>query len=148
MMLPNESLLDVLQCVDYATLVYAKIAGARLQHVVTQFAAQLACRRKFRVKFYYGTIECYEWDGIAEPTLACYAWYREGDRRSLVTACRQLAEAIGPHVVELLEFPKGSWNEGGILVIFEAAPVLKYAEEVQQRTFMHTPWLSCATVSA
>ncbi|KAH7706514.1 hypothetical protein AAVH_26260 [Aphelenchoides avenae] len=136
-MLPNESLLDVLRCADYATLVYAKLAGSRLQHVGTQFAAQLArlaCRRRFRVRFYFGSINCCEWSGIAGHSTSNWnAWYREGDQHSLATACRKLAEAIGPHAVELLEFPKGSWNEAGIGVIFKAAPVLKYAVEVQVR---------------
>ncbi|KAH7702522.1 hypothetical protein AAVH_30321 [Aphelenchoides avenae] len=129
-MLPNETLLDVLHCADYATLVYAELEGARLQHLGTQFAAQLARRRKFRVRVDFDSISCVDPSTKRSRYAAdCF----EGNQRLYTAAARQVAARIGPHAVGVLEFPRGSWNVAAILVVFEAAPVLKYAEEVHVR---------------
>lgn len=122
----------MLYFVDYGTLVHAKLAGGRLLGLVTNSAEELACRRKFRVRFHFfdlrrgSTISCVE----PSSNNSCYLRYDERSQQSLAAACRQVAAAIGPHAVELLEFGMSSWNARGVGVIFEAAPVLKYAEEV------------------
>ncbi|KAH7714296.1 hypothetical protein AAVH_18315 [Aphelenchoides avenae] len=125
-MLPNELLLQVLHFVDYRTLVLAKLAGAALLRVVTKYAAELARRRSFQVAFYA------KWVTYGEVTLRARrsVHYEPGNQASLVAACQKLDVVIGPHAVAKLMFDDNTWNMPGVGVIFEAAPPLKYAEDV------------------
>ncbi|KAH7708695.1 hypothetical protein AAVH_24057 [Aphelenchoides avenae] len=124
-MLPNESLLVVLGFADYRTLVHAKFAGAPFLCVVAKFAEELARRRNFRVNFFP------KWLTYYEDELRKSICYEEGNETSLAAACRELNGVIGPHFVTTLMFPENTWNMPGIRVIFEAAPQLKYAEDVE-----------------
>ncbi|KAH7708694.1 hypothetical protein AAVH_24056 [Aphelenchoides avenae] len=124
-MLPNESLLVVLGFADYRTLVIAKLAGTPFLRVVTKFAEELARRRSFRVTFY--TEQLVYYDGERRTSIL----YEAGNETSIVAACRELNAVIGPHFVDHLYFCDNTWNMPGVSVIFEAAPQLKYAEDVE-----------------
>ncbi|KAH7706329.1 hypothetical protein AAVH_26451 [Aphelenchoides avenae] len=124
-MLPNESLLQVLHFVDYRALVLAKLAGAPLLCVATKYAAELARRRSFRVTFFAKWITC-DGDGERRKSIR----YEAGDRASLADACREVAELVGPHAVANLMFSENTSDMPYVGVVFEAAPPLKFAEEV------------------
>ncbi|KAH7702627.1 hypothetical protein AAVH_30214 [Aphelenchoides avenae] len=61
--------------------------------------------------------------------------YEHGNQASLAVAYRQLAEVIGAHAVTTLTFHDDLWNHPDIGTVFEAAPALKYAEDV----VLHSP---------
>ncbi|KAH7725207.1 hypothetical protein AAVH_07255 [Aphelenchoides avenae] len=128
-MLPNETFLHVLHCADYKSLVLAKLAGLRLLRLITKYAAELACRRRFRVVICDGHLVCCELrTGVPNGTTIRY---EPGNQQSLAAACRELAGVIGPHLVEQLFFyHPNQWNAPDLDVIFEAAPPLKYVEQV------------------
>ncbi|KAH7708579.1 hypothetical protein AAVH_24157 [Aphelenchoides avenae] len=126
-MLPNESLLQVLHFVDYKILVLTKLSGKRFLRLVTKFAEELAHRHLFAVYFYAAYIE---FDDVSIRTLTRSIRYERRNQASLGDACRELDEAIGPHSVLKLVFSENTWNMPGIGVVFEAAPSLKYAEQV------------------
>ncbi|KAH7706123.1 hypothetical protein AAVH_26661 [Aphelenchoides avenae] len=128
-MLPNDPLLQVLHFADYKTLVITKFSGASFLRVATKFAAELACRRRFQVSI--GSYITYtDLTTGVQHMIMC----RADDPTSLAGACRELAEVIGPHAVANLTFGLHTWNVPGIDAIFEAAPPLKYAEDVELRS--------------
>ncbi|KAH7725217.1 hypothetical protein AAVH_07265 [Aphelenchoides avenae] len=133
-MLPNEMVLDVLSCVDYKTLVFAKLTQERFRVLVTKFATQLAHGRRFIVLICDSYLLCSELPTGAQRSERIS--YEEGNPQSLAAACRTLAdEVIGPHAVFQLTFYDDTWNTPDLDVVFKAAPLLKYAERVE----LHSP---------
>lgn len=128
MLLANEMRLDVLGFVDFSTLVAAKFVDARFLGVITKFAAELPCRRDFRVFFvntYIGYIDVTL--GGSPKSIR----HKRGSKKSLTAACRELAAVIGQHAVAELMFSENTWNMPGVCVVFEASPLLKYAEGLE-----------------
>lgn len=125
-MLPNESLLIVLQFADYRTLVAVQLTRKRFLRLAVKYAAELACRRSFHVAFYDTGIT------FDDVTIGAQ-WsvqFKPYNQKSLEAACRAVAEAIGPHALANITFHWNTWNMYGVSVIFEAAAPLKYADEV------------------
>lgn len=114
----------MLHFVDYKTLVVAKLAGRYFLQRVRKFAGDLARHRRFRIMFISGSVV---YDDV---TIGRSIPYEPGNQQSLAAACRELAKAIGPPGVAELTFCANTWNTPGIGEIFEAAPPLKYAEDV------------------
>lgn len=82
--------------------------------------------------------------------------YAPGNRPSLVAACREVAEVIGPHFVAELTLTGipvgyGTWDMPDVGVVFDSAPPLKYAEDVRLCGlwgFVPPPWHSAARSNA
>lgn len=127
MMLPNETLLNVLRCADFGTLVSTKFVDARFLDVVTKFGVELACRRNFRVVFLDNYV-CYADVTIGDRLKNIR--YEPGNQQSLAAACREVAAVIGQHAVAELIFLENTWNMPGVCAVFEDTLPLKYAEEV------------------
>ncbi|KAH7705118.1 hypothetical protein AAVH_27687 [Aphelenchoides avenae] len=127
MLLPNELLLDVLHFADYSTLVAVKLVDTRFLDVVAKFSAELACRHNFQVLFFPSYITYVD---VTIGSRRKSIRYESGSQSSLAGACREVAGVIGPHVVAKLLFLENSWTVPGVGVIFEGAPVMKYAEDV------------------
>lgn len=143
-MLPNESLLVVLHFADYRTVVLAKLAERRFLRLGTKFAEELARRRTFHVCLYATRITCTDETIDARRNIQ----YEPGSLTSLAAACREVAKAIGPHAVAQLFFFEYTWNMLGVGAIFEAAPPLKYAEEMRfPYSFRRDAWLTRAQTS-
>ncbi|KAH7675983.1 hypothetical protein AAVH_42108 [Aphelenchoides avenae] len=129
-MLPNESLLQVLHFTDYRTLVLAKLTSRHFLRLIVKFTEELARRRSFRVCFYTTGITYIEATTNARRmSIPC--------KPSLVAACREVARVIGPHAVAKLTFSAAAytWDVPDVNAIFEAAPPLKFAEEVEISTY-------------
>ncbi|KAH7708589.1 hypothetical protein AAVH_24167 [Aphelenchoides avenae] len=126
-MLPNESLLQVLHFVDYKTLVLAKLAGAPLLRVATKYAEELARRRSYQVDFYTRYISYVDEAVDEHPKQIRFAAFNQA---SLTAACRELEGVIGRHAVATLFFNPDALCTDGVIAVFEAAPALKYAEDV------------------
>ncbi|KAH7708106.1 hypothetical protein AAVH_24635 [Aphelenchoides avenae] len=129
-MLPNESLLQVLHFADYKTLVLTKFAGKRFLRLAMKFAEELARRSSFVVTFWTAQITYIDMTSLAGGSIP----YELSNQTSLAHACRELVVVIGPHAVTTLIFRDNMWAMPGICVIFEAAPALKYAEDVVFRS--------------
>ncbi|KAH7702705.1 hypothetical protein AAVH_30132, partial [Aphelenchoides avenae] len=125
-MLPNESLLVMLQFADYKTLVATKLAERRFLRLVVKYAAELACRRSFQVDFTDTWISCDDLTAGERRSIR----YEPLSKKSLEATCREVAETIGPHSLTSLTFFEHAWNMHGVGIIFEAAATLKYADEV------------------
>lgn len=124
--LPNESLLAVLQFLDYKSVVFAKLTEKHFQRFITKFADDLAHRRRFRVSLETTRISFN--DLTVGPRWSIQ--YESDKQASLAAACRELDRVIGPHAVVSLNFSEDTWKMRGVGVIFKAAPPLKYAEDV------------------
>lgn len=128
MILPNEMFVDVLCYVDYRTLVFARLAHEHFRLLVMKCAAQLAHRRSFRVSL-DGRRLVYAEAGQQRRKVISY---ETGNQQSLAAACRRLAErVVGPHAVSQLAFDGHTWNTLDVDVVFDAAPQMKYAEQVE-----------------
>ncbi|KAH7702628.1 hypothetical protein AAVH_30215 [Aphelenchoides avenae] len=125
-MLPNESFLQVLHFADYKTLVLAQLAGRRVLGLAIIFAQELARRRFFIVTFRTTDVTYVDITTLTGGGID----YEPGNQPTLTAACRELARVIGPHAVSNLTFDGNTWNMPDVGVIFEAAPALKYAEDV------------------
>ncbi|KAH7708112.1 hypothetical protein AAVH_24641 [Aphelenchoides avenae] len=126
-MLPNESLLIVLQFADYRTLVLAKLAGAPLLRLATKYAEDLARHRSFRITFRTAYISYID---LAIGERAKRIRYEPGNQQSLVAACRELDAVTGPHTVANLIIFESTMNMPDVGAVFEAATALKYAGDV------------------
>ncbi|KAH7691425.1 hypothetical protein AAVH_40059, partial [Aphelenchoides avenae] len=120
-MLPNESLLIVLQFADYETLVLTKLAGARFLRLVKKYAEELARRRRLRVTFVPNVISCYD---MVPDSRHVMINYEPGNQASVAVACRELASVIGPHAVAELYLYRNVNMPCDGSTIFEAAPAL------------------------
>ncbi|KAH7660424.1 hypothetical protein AAVH_43792, partial [Aphelenchoides avenae] len=130
MLLPNESLLIVLQYADYKTLVLTKLAGRRFLQLARKYAEELARHRRFRVTFRTSYISYSDVEVGERPKRIRY---EPVNQPSFAAACRELDGAIGRHAVASLTFTGSTMIMGGVGAVFEAAPALKYAEDVYLR---------------
>ncbi|KAH7702626.1 hypothetical protein AAVH_30213, partial [Aphelenchoides avenae] len=125
-MLPNESFLQVLHFADYKTLVLTKLVGKHFLRLAVKYAEELARRRSFLVTFWTAQITVSDMTSLVGGSIP----YKHGHQTSLAHACRELAGLIGPHAVTTLTFHENTWVMPGVCAIFEAAPALKYTEDV------------------
>lgn len=137
MLPPNETLKDVLHYADYRTLVRAKFAAARFLHLINKYAEEFACRRSFRI--WIGNTDrvgsCIIYQDAATGAPARMIPFKFKNLQSLAPACRELDAVVGFHAVEQLTFSDYTWNTPGFGgVVFEAVPMLKYAEAVELRS--------------
>ncbi|KAH7709898.1 hypothetical protein AAVH_22831 [Aphelenchoides avenae] len=126
-MLPNESFLVVLHFADYKTLVLAKLAGRRFLRLATTYAEELARHRRFRVTFHTSYIS---YSDVTIDERPKRIRYEPVNQASLAAACQEVADVIGPHAVSNLAFSGSTMIMDGVGAVFEAAPALKYAEDV------------------
>ncbi|KAH7700968.1 hypothetical protein AAVH_16642 [Aphelenchoides avenae] len=136
-MLPNESFLQVLHFADYKTLVVAKLSGRRFLRIATKYAEELVRHRRFRDTFHTTYIS---YSDVAVDERATRLRYDPINQPSLAAACRELDAVIGPyeleavggpHAVASLIFTGSTLNMEGVRAVFDDAPSLKYAENVQ-----------------
>lgn len=136
MFLPNEMFVDVLCCVDYRTLVFAKLSQERFRILIMKWAAQLAHRRRFVVSIYTSSLVYTDWTnyGVRMPLITTIS-YEAGNLQSLTGACRELEGVISTHELCRLAFNDHAWHMPGVAALFEAAPSLKYTTWVE----LHRP---------
>ncbi|KAH7712994.1 hypothetical protein AAVH_19665 [Aphelenchoides avenae] len=107
-MLPNESFLQVLHFADYKSLVFVKLAGIFFADSIHYNDMAIGAQQSIR--------------------------YEHNDMASLAGSCREIDGVIGPHDVATLTFFWNSWMVPDVGVIFEAAPPLKFVQEVVLRS--------------
>ncbi|KAH7714300.1 hypothetical protein AAVH_18319 [Aphelenchoides avenae] len=124
-MLPNESLLQVLHFADYKTLALVKLSGAGFLRFITKYEEELARRPSYRVTFHTA---CISYSDVTISERPKRIRYEPTNRQSIAGACRKLERAIGPHGVANLTFTGRTLNMYDVDAVFQAVPLLKYAE--------------------